>query len=301
MGDYDYSNYDYSNHVENFSTFRDSVNQVPDMKNQEIGEVLLAFVNPILMGASKTALSKWAAKRKNNRAFRKKQNERGEPEEEEEDAPEAGEEAGVEAPISQTFENPAYDVADEGDIIGVQPIDLDPVPMTEYGYDLGEEGGIIPTEQELTGLGEGGEVGGVVVPEAAFGESQLARDTLADAIGGGRGGGGLSEPPPMPDLDAATDTMATQEATASAGEAVAAGGEAAAAATAAGGEAAGEVLATTATLALDTSWMPEVSTVIAVGGLVAASVMGFIDLFKHPSEKKIHQPAPLQTLPQLGI
>ena len=29
--------------------------------------------------------------------------------------------------------------------------------------------------------------------------------------------------------------------------------------------------------------------------------MGFIDLFKHPSEKKIHQPAPLQTLPQLGI
>ena len=257
MSDYDYSNYDYSNHVENFSTFRDSVNQVPNMKNQEIGEALLAFVNPILMGASKTALSKWAAKRKNNRAYRKQQNERGEPEEEEaEDVPEAP--TAEAAPFAtQTIENPVFAGTEEA-----------PVEGAWYGQPaIGEEA--IPEE--------------AIVPE-----------TQASA-------GGVSAPPEMPDLDAAPAAEAGEDVAAGGGEAAAAaGGEAAAAA---GGEAtAGEILATTGTLALDTSWMPEVSTVIAVGGLVAASAVGFMDLFKHPSEKKLPpRPPPLETLPQLGI
>ena len=60
---------------------------------------------------------------------------------------------------------------------------------------------------------------------------------------------------------------------------------------------AGEILGEGAELALDTSFMPEVSAVIGIGAVIASSVVAFVDLFKHQKRP----PAPMTNLPQIGL
>ena len=63
------------------------------------------------------------------------------------------------------------------------------------------------------------------------------------------------------------------------------------------GEEAGGILAEGGELALDTSFMPEVSAAIGVGAVIASSVVAFVDLFKHEKTP----PAPMANMPQIGL
>ena len=61
--------YDYANSFENFNNFRDATQQEA-LKKRETGEVLLGFVDPLLMKGTETAIKSWITKRANNLKFR---------------------------------------------------------------------------------------------------------------------------------------------------------------------------------------------------------------------------------------
>ena len=205
--------YDYANSFENFNNFRDATQQEA-LKKRETGEVLLGFVDPLLMKGTETAIKSWITKRANNLKFRAQEQAR---------MGEGGDEEG-----QFQFENPMFRDTEEGEGIDVDVIDPRGLP------------GDFDTGQQMSNAF----MGGIQQPEDVGGEAA--------------------------------------EAGAEAG---------------AEGAEAGEILGEGAELALDTSFMPEVSAVIGVGALLASSAVAFVDLFKHEKTP----PPPMTNLPQIGL
>ena len=204
--------YDYANSFENFNNFRDATQQEAD-KKRETGEILLGFVNPLLMKGTETAIKSWITKRANNLKFRAQEQAR---------MGEGGEEGQFQ------FENPMFRDTEEGEGIDVDVIDPRGLP------------GDFDTGQQMSNAF----MGGIQQPEDVGGE--------AAEVGG---------------------------------EGAEAGAEA------------GAILGEGSELALDTSFMPEVSAVIGVGAVIASSVVAFVDLFKHEKTP----PAPMANMPQIGL
>ena len=204
--------YDYANSFENFNNFRDASEQEA-VKKRETGEVLLGFVDPLLVKGTETAIKSWITKRANNLKFR----------------------------------------AQEQARMGQQ--------------DEGDEG-VVPDVYEPT-----------VVPEGVMGPT--AQQQIMDFD---------PEQPFLPPSSSVAPQAA--EAGVEGAEGAAEGAEGAAE-----GEEAGEILGEGAELALDTSFMPEVSAVIGVGALLASSAIAFVDLFKHEKTP----PPPMTNLPQIGL
>ena len=206
--------YDYSNAFENYNQFRDA-SQQEAVKKRETGEVLLGFVDPLLMKGTETAIKSWITKRTNNLKFRAQEQVR------------MGQQDGdVEGQFE--FENPMFRDTGAGEGIDVDVIDPRGLP------------GDFDTGQQMSNAF----MGGIQQPEDVGGE--------AAEVGG---------------------------------EGAEAGAEA------------GEILGEGAELALDTSFMPEVSAVIGVGALLASSAIAFVDLFKHEKTP----PPPMTNLPQIGL
>ena len=206
--------YDYANSFENFNNFRDATQQEA-LKKRETGEVLLGFVDPLLMKGTETAIKSWITKRANNLKFRAQEQAR------------MGQQGGGDEGQFQ-FENPMFRDTEEGEGIDVDVIDPRGLP------------GDFDTGQQMSNAF----MGGIQQPEDVGGEAA--------------------------------------EAGAEAG---------------AEGAEAGEILGEGAELALDTSFMPEVSAVIGVGALLASSAVAFVDLFKHEKTP----PPPMTNLPQIGL
>ena len=201
--------YDYANSFENFNQFRDASQQGAD-KKRETGEVLLGFVDPLLMKGTETAVKSWITKRANNLKFR------------------------------------AQEQARMG----------------------GEEEGETPDLYEPA-----------VVPEGLMGPT--AQQQIMDFD---------PEQPFFPPSSAAPQAVGHV------GEEADVGAEGAEVAEA-GGEEGGAILGEGGELALDTSFMPEVSAVIGIGAVLASSTIALVDLFRHQKRP----PAPMTNLPQIGL
>ena len=269
------SQYAYSNAVENFEAFTDTGALAKNLKNHEIGEALLGLSVPILTKASEKAIGSWMSKRAHNLKVRTQRAGQGEADEGEVDDP-VGDTGDIQmTEITHAFDNPTFE-APLFEAPGVYTGEFVPAAAA------GEWAGAQPV---LAGIPSGVQAD-VIVPRGAVtaeGAAQPQGYNLARAWGA-RGGQPTQEAAPQ--LEAAAAQQG-ETAAADLGEgAVAAGGEAAGAA----------VGGTLETLAAETSIMPEVSSVLAVGGLIVSGVVSLIDIFKNS-----HVPAPLEALPQIGI
>ena len=299
------SQYDpYSNAVENFQQFGDAVGEAKNMRQQNIGEAILALAVPVLTKASEKSIGSWMTKWKNNKKVRGQQEEEDEPEGEE--AP-AADEAVPAAETTQEFANPAFEMQ-PGDIAMTDVTDFtqaEPYYTTGSGIDAAD----LPSIEDLPGGASieemaqgvfygapGTRVGATLAQPSEVSGAISGDTTLARALGTSQP---QVEAAVAPQLEGAAGQAATGVAAmdanvgdlaATAGEAA---GEAVGGAVVAGTEA---VTGTLETLALSTSYMPEISTIFAVGALVSSAVVGMLDLFKHHSI-----PDPLENLPQVGI
>ena len=295
------SQYDpYSNAVENFQQFGDAVGEAKNMRQQNIGEAILALAVPVLTKASEKSIGSWMTKWKNNKKVRGQQEEEDEPEGEE--AP-AADEAVPAAETTQEFANPAFnpETLFQGQEPGGEALytgEYEGGEAVRAGALQGVEESVItqPSAAELAYGASGTRVGATLAQPSEVSGAISGDTTLARALGTSQA---QVEATVAPQLEGAASQAGTTAAAmdvnvgdlaATAGEAA---GDAVGGAVAAAGEA---VTGTLGTLALDTSWMPEISTVFAVGALVSSAVVGMLDLFKHHSI-----PDPLENLPQVGI
>ena len=63
MSNQSYSNYDYSDSFERFNTFQEATERAQDLRKQAMGEVLLAFANPLLMKGVESSISSVLARK----------------------------------------------------------------------------------------------------------------------------------------------------------------------------------------------------------------------------------------------
>ena len=203
--------YDYANSFENFNNFRDASEQEA-VKKRETGEVLLGFVDPLLVKGTESAIKSWITKRANNLKFRAQEQAR------------MGQDGGDEGVVPDVYEPAVVPEGVMGPTAQQQIMDFDP-------------------EQPF-------------LPPSSSVAPQAAEAGVEGAEGAAEGAEGAAE-----------------------------------------GEEAGEILGEGAELALDTSFMPEVSAVIGVGALLASSAIAFVDLFKHEKTP----PPPMTNLPQIGL
>ena len=195
----------YSDAFESYNQFRDA-SQDGDGKDRETGEVLLGFVDPLLMKGTESAVNSYLTKRANNLKFRAQEQAR-----------------------------------------------------------IGQAGEEAPDVYEPA-----------VIPEGMIGATPQQQIMDFDP----------EEPTFLPPSTTAPQVAHVGEEAAEVGEE---GAEA--------GEEAGAILGEGAELALDTSFMPEISAVVLGATLIASSAIAVVDLFKH--EKR--PPPPMANLPQIGL
>jgi hypothetical protein len=236
-----------------------------NLKNHEIGAALLGLSVPILTKSSEKAISSWLTKRAHNLKVRQQRAGRGEADEGDEPEPAVDD-------AVHNFDNPTFEP---------ETLFQGQEPGGELRFTGEYEGGEPVRAGEIQGIQEdvidpGLEARGAMGEEGGFEPQGF---NVARAFQGTQA---QTTQAAAPQLEAAAN-QAGQDAT----EAVATAGDEGTAAAIAGG---------TEVLTAETSFLPELSSVIAVGGLIASGVVSLIDIFKNS-----HEPPRLEALPQIGI
>lgn len=270
----------YNNTLPAFEQFSDTVNQAKNMKAHEIGEAILGFSTPILLKASEKGIAAWVKKRSNNLKVRAQGAREGQPVEEDMDIEPPGMPGATEL---QTFNNPVF--RGEGvDVVRAAPAaeDIDWMDNPAFTETFGSTFTDTRTPEQLLQS---------TIRRMNFQDRQAAlRDEMTTYNPGRiRGDSTLArlqqqpvenEPgieatainegqDPTPAVNDDDDVAPVTDET---------------------------VTGTLDELSLDTSMIPELSTVFAVAGLVGSAIEGFIDIFKH------HHVSPeMENLRQIGV
>ena len=287
----------YNSTLPAFEQFSDTVNQAKNMKAHEIGEAILGFSTPILLKASEKGIAAWVKKRAHNLKVREQGARDGQPMEADDIPADVPDVPVAPAPAAEvlpeaTFSAPFTEmsVAPPWVPTTAREMTTRAIQRPNIQQDL--------MEQDPEGdIGLGGTQPVVAAPATEF----PAEAGIAQAQGWHEGQAFMAaqeqqqqppqQPPQQPEIRAAAVNEG-QDATPAVDNA-----DDVAPVTAATDETAGAAaVGTLDELALDTSMVPELSTVFAVAGLIGSAIKGFIDIFKN------HHVSPeLENLRQIGV